>query len=72
MICPHCKHSRSSVIDSRHQPNGMISRRRECTDCHGRYSTFEVHSAELIRLRSLAGLAEDHARGARVILGGDS
>ena len=54
MTCPHCEHSRSRVIDSRHQPNGMISRRRECTGCQKRYSTFEVHSAELVRLRRLA------------------
>lgn len=53
MTCPHCKHSRSRVIDSRSQSDGTTYRRRECSRCHQRYSTFEVRSAELIQLRNI-------------------
>ena len=67
MTCPHCKHSRSRVIDSRTQSLGVSKkssnittyRRRECSKCHHRYSTFEIHTAELTRLRSLAGAVEN-------------
>lgn len=38
--CPQCGHIENKVLDSRHRPHS-IWRRRECTRCHLRYSTFE-------------------------------
>ena len=57
MTCPHCKHSRSRVVDSRTQSNDTTTyRRRECSKCGKRYSTYEVGQLELWRLRSADNL----------------
>ncbi|MGD7001082.1 transcriptional regulator NrdR [Corynebacterium halotolerans] len=42
MYCPFCHHDHSRVIDSRIVEAGTsIRRRRECTNCHGRFTTIE-------------------------------
>ncbi|PIQ86169.1 MAG: transcriptional regulator NrdR [Candidatus Omnitrophica bacterium CG11_big_fil_rev_8_21_14_0_20_45_26] len=42
MLCPYCKHDDDKVIDSRSSNEGMvIRRRRECTMCKRRYTTYE-------------------------------
>ncbi len=42
MFCPICQSSDTKVIDSRSSSNGMtIRRRRECSACEYRFSTFE-------------------------------
>jgi transcriptional repressor NrdR len=47
MHCPFCGHEETKVIDSRLAgEGGQIRRRRECVDCHERFSTFET--AELV------------------------
>lgn len=40
MRCPHCGHSQSKVIDSR-ETIDSIRRRRECSYCDRRYTTYE-------------------------------
>ena len=71
MTCPHCKHSRSRVIDSRTQSNDTTTyRRRESSKCGERFSTFEITLDELTRLRSMAGAVEDLTRIAGGIIGG--
>jgi transcriptional repressor NrdR len=42
--CPYCSHDDSRVIDSREtetKTGGSIRRRRECTRCKQRYTTYE-------------------------------
>lgn len=47
MHCPFCSAQETKVIDSRLVADGyQIRRRRECLQCHERFTTFEV--AELI------------------------
>ena len=47
MYCPFCAATDTKVIDSRLVSDGhQIRRRRECVDCHERFTTFE--SAELV------------------------
>lgn len=47
MYCPFCSEIETKVIDSRLVSDGhQIRRRRECTVCHERFTTFE--SAELV------------------------
>ncbi|GAA6146399.1 MAG: transcriptional regulator NrdR [Thalassolituus sp.] len=47
MHCPFCAHPETKVIDSRLVADGeQIRRRRECTSCGERYTTFET--AELV------------------------
>ena len=42
MLCPYCKHDDDKVIDSRSSNDGtVIRRRRECTKCSRRYTTYE-------------------------------
>ncbi|EQL79512.1 transcriptional regulator NrdR [Streptococcus pyogenes GA19681] len=42
MRCPKCNYHKSSVVDSRQAEDGnTIRRRRECEQCHTRFTTFE-------------------------------
>lgn len=50
MYCPFCSTHDTKVIDSRLVADGhQIRRRRECVECHERFTTFE--SAELVMPR---------------------
>ncbi len=43
MKCPFCSCSESKVIDSRPvEENNSIRRRRECLECHQRFTTYEI------------------------------
>ena len=42
MRCPYCRGDETRVIDSRDADGGMaVRRRRQCSDCDRRYTTFE-------------------------------
>ena len=41
MRCPYCQHDNSQVLDTTHDSQGGIRRRRECLDCGQRFSTNE-------------------------------
>jgi transcriptional repressor NrdR len=50
MYCPFCAATDTKVIDSRLVADGhQVRRRRECSDCHERFTTFET--AELVMPR---------------------
>ncbi len=50
MHCPFCNADETKVIDSRLVAEGhQVRRRRECVECHERFTTFE--SAELVMPR---------------------
>lgn len=43
MKCPFCGHPESKVVDSRPSDEGSsIRRRRECLECHRRFTTYET------------------------------
>ena len=43
MKCPFCSHLESKVVDSRPSDEGAsIRRRRECLECHKRFTTYET------------------------------
>ncbi len=43
MKCPYCGNLESKVVDSRPAEEGdTIRRRRECVECHKRFTTFET------------------------------
>ena len=49
MRCPFCNHEETKVVDSRETQEGRaIRRRRQCQDCHARFSTYE--EVEIFRL----------------------
>jgi len=51
MHCPFCSHEETKVIDSRLAGEGrQIRRRRECSQCHERFSTFEAPELVMPRL----------------------
>lgn len=42
MYCPFCKHTKDHVIDSRPvDHSAVVRRRRECSACHRRFTTYE-------------------------------
>ena len=51
MKCPYCGAEESKVIDSRPtEDNERIRRRRECLNCHMRFTTYEVVELSLIHI----------------------
>lgn len=58
MKCPFCGHEDSQVKDSRPSEDGSaIRRRRECTECDARFTTFER-----VQLRDIIVLKNDGRR----------
>lgn len=54
MRCPFCAHDDTRVIDSRLvAEGGQVRRRRECTDCSERFTTYEA--AELLMPKIIKG-----------------
>jgi len=53
MKCPFCTHPESKVVDSRPSDEGAsIRRRRECLECHKRFTTYEtIESLPLIVIK---------------------
>ena len=41
MRCPYCQNNDSKVLDTTHDSHGGIRRRRECLECHQRFSSYE-------------------------------
>lgn len=58
MKCPQCHEINSKVVESRDVANGeSIRRRRECLECHYRYTTYER-----LERPSLVVIKKDHTR----------
>ena len=57
MRCPFCLHPDSKVLDSRQtEEGGSIRRRRECTACHRRFTTYErVDEMPFLVVKRMAG-----------------
>lgn len=59
MHCPYCSALDTKVIDSRLVADGaQVRRRRECVDCHERFTTFETRELELPRIIKRDGRRE--------------
>lgn len=66
MHCPFCRHVDSRVIDSRTAEDGSsIRRRRECPNCHRRFTTMETSSLSVVKR---SGVVEPFSR-AKVVSG---
>tara|TARA_R100000458_G_scaffold30079_1_gene27610 strand:+ start:252 stop:500 length:249 start_codon:yes stop_codon:yes gene_type:complete len=48
MNCPECDSRSTFVLETRPDINGEIRRRRECQDCKCRFTTYEVHSSNML------------------------
>lgn len=62
MLCPKCKSSETSVFDTRDYDSKTIKRRRECEECHFRFSTFEKYEAAKINIQKTDGRIEAYDR----------
>lgn len=53
MRCPYCTNPESKVVDSRPSDEGTsIRRRRECLECHKRFTTYEtIESLPLVIIK---------------------
>ena len=50
MFCPFCRNPDTRVVDSRVSDDGLaIRRRRQCPNCHRRFSTTETASLSVIK-----------------------
>jgi transcriptional repressor NrdR len=59
MNCPDCGHDETSIVDSRHTEGGnTVRRRRECTDCGFRYTTYERRNWNRLRVKKSDGKTE--------------
>ena len=64
MRCPYCKEDDDKVVDSRSGEGGnVIRRRRECLQCHRRYTTYERVEESPLRVMKKAGDRESFDRG---------
>lgn len=41
MQCTKCRYPDSRVVDTKHEQNDLIKRRRECIKCGNRFNTVE-------------------------------
>jgi len=63
MRCPYCRTDNDRVIDSRASDDGSaIRRRRECSSCRRRYTTYERVEQALIRIVKKDGTREPFDR----------
>jgi transcriptional repressor NrdR len=62
MQCPYCRRHNDRVIDSRASEDGAIRRRRECTVCHRRYTTYERVEEPSIKVVKKDGVREPFSR----------
>jgi transcriptional repressor NrdR len=69
MRCPACGHEDDKVIDSRSVRDGQaVRRRRECSDCRTRYTTYESIEQVPVLVIKKGGRREPYARD-RVLAG---
>lgn len=60
MRCPFCLERESRVIDSREVSDGLsIRRRRECTNCHRRFTTYERYQQATMMVVKKDGRREE-------------
>lgn len=59
MLCPHCQHIENRVLDSRlAREDKAIKRRRECSSCGRRWTTFETAEVREVRVVKRDGRRE--------------
>ena len=62
MHCPKCKHCDTQVIDTRDVDRVSIRRRRECPECHYRFTTYETIDLIKITVTKKDGRKEAYDR----------
>ncbi|GAB4161273.1 MAG: transcriptional regulator NrdR [Candidatus Dojkabacteria bacterium] len=63
MKCPYCNKTRTKVVDKRdNDEEGTTRRRRECLDCHKRFTTYEQVVNLDLQVLKRDGTSEDFDR----------
>lgn len=62
MICPYCKSLELKVVDKRESSELSIRRRRECEDCHKRFTTYERIEKVTLNVLKRDGSVEEFDR----------
>lgn len=63
MRCPRCDHSETRVVDSRlSRGDRAVRRRRECSSCGHRFTTYEHVEKEPLTVRKADGASEPYDR----------
>jgi transcriptional repressor NrdR len=63
MKCPFCSAQETQVIDSRANDEGdQVRRRRKCTVCHKRFTTYENAELRMPTVVKSSGQREDYSR----------
>lgn len=63
MQCPSCSHPEDRVVDSRTSRGGRATRRRrECTSCGHRFTTYEQVEEEPLLVQKKSGASETYDR----------
>lgn len=69
MICPYCKSKETKVVDKRDIDEEPVSRRRrECTNCRKRFTTYERVESIDLKVVKKDGSSQDYNRE-KLILG---
>ncbi len=69
MKCPRCGHEDDKVVDSRVVRDGRgVRRRRECSHCQGRYTTYETIETKPVLVVKRSGERTAYSRS-KVIVG---
>ena len=64
MRCPDCDATENRVVDTRASRGGRaVRRRRECTVCESRFTTYEYVEERPIQVLKRSGAVEDFDRG---------
>lgn len=64
MRCPQCDSRENRVVDTRTSRGGRaVRRRRECTACGNRFTTYEYVEVQNLQVLKRAGSVEDFDRG---------
>ncbi len=59
MVCPFCSAEETAVIDSRRNSEGSsVRRRRKCSECQSRFTTYEKSEIDLIVKKRNGNLEE--------------
>lgn len=63
MLCPYCNNNQTSVLESRESEDGtVIRRRRECSKCGKRFTTYERVEVIDLKVGKKDGRVEDFSR----------
>ncbi len=63
MRCPECDATENRVVDTRTSRGGRaVRRRRECSVCGGRFTTYEYVEERTIQVLKRSGAVEDYDR----------